>query len=102
MSTDLLAVLVLGLTAAVVVAIFVMLWRERTSARQSRIALVSGVVLAAWAIVATMLARRGFFVPLDLESPPPIGITLVLVLVGLAICLLVSSSLRQLLSIKDI
>ena len=99
MSTDLLAaVVVLGLTAAVVVAKFLVLWRERTSARQSRIALVSGVALPAWAIVATMLTRRGFFVPPDLESPPPIGITLVLLLVALAVCLLVSPSLRHLLS----
>ena len=69
MSMTLLAVVVLALTAAVVVAIFLVLWRERTSARESRIAVVSGVVLAAWAIVATMLARRGFFQPPDLDQP---------------------------------
>ena len=85
MSTNLLAVLVLGLTAAVVIAIFLVLWRERTSARESRIAIVSGVVLAAWAIVTTMLARRGFFQPPDPYSLPPIGITLVLVLLVLAV-----------------
>jgi hypothetical protein len=98
MSTNLLAVLIVGLTASVVVAIFLVLWRERTSARESRIAVASGVVLAAWAIVATMLARRGFFQPPDLTSPPPIGITLALVLLALAVCLLVSPSLRRLLT----
>jgi hypothetical protein len=98
MSMTLLALVVLALTAAVVVAIFLLLWRERTSARESRIAVVSGVVLAAWAIVAAMLARRGFFQPPDLTSPPPVGITLALALLLLAVCLLVSPSLRRLLT----
>ena len=81
-----------------VIAIFLVLWRERTSARESRIAVASGVVLAAWAIVATMLARRGFFEQCDPNSVPPIGITLALVLLALAVCLLVSPSLRRLLT----
>jgi hypothetical protein len=74
------------------------LWHERTSARESRIAVVSGVVLAAWAIVTTMLARRGFFQPPDPYSFPPIGITLILVFLVLAVCLLGSPSLRRLLT----
>ena len=98
MSTDLLAALILGLTAAVVIAIFLMLWRESTSSRQSWIALLRGVGLAAWATVTTMLARRGVFQPPDPYSPPPIGITLILVLFALAVCLLASPSLRRLLS----
>jgi hypothetical protein len=98
MSTNLLAGLILALTAAVVVAIFLVLWRERTSARESRIAVVSGAVLTAWAVVTTMLARRGFFQPPDLTSVPPVGITLALVLLVLAVCLLVSPSLRRLLT----
>jgi hypothetical protein len=98
MSLTLLAVVVLALTAAVVVAIFLVLWRERTSARESRIAVASGVVLAAWAIVAATLARRGFFEPPGPNSLPPIGITLALVLLALAVCLLVSPSLRRLLT----
>ena len=89
---------VLALTAAVVVAIFLVLWRERTSARESRIAVVSGGVLAAWAVVAVMLARGGFFEQGDPNSVPPVGITLALVLLGLAVCLLVSPSLRRLLT----
>jgi hypothetical protein len=98
MSPNLLAVLLLGLTAAVVIAIFLVLWRERTSARQSRVAVVSLVVLATWAIFTTMLARRGFYRPPHPDSLPPIGITLVLVLLVLGGCLLVSPSLRRLLT----
>jgi hypothetical protein len=69
-----------------------------TYLRESRISIASGVVLAAWAIVAALLARRGFFQPPDLTSPPPIGIMLTLVLLVLAVCLLVSPSLRRLLT----
>jgi hypothetical protein len=98
MSMTLIAAVVPALTAAVVVAIFLVLWRERTSARESRIAVASGVVLAAWAIVAAMLARRGFLEQRDPSSVPPIGITLALVLLALAVCLLVSPSLRRLLT----
>jgi hypothetical protein len=101
MSTSLLAVLILAPTAAVVIAIFLVLWRERTSARESRTAVVSGVVLAAWAIVTAMLARRGYFEPPDPYRLPPIGITLILVLVALAVCLLGSPSLRRLLTNQE-
>jgi hypothetical protein len=98
MSIDLLAAIILALTAAVVVAIFLVLWRERTSARDSWVALLSGIALAAWATVTAFLARRGFFLQTDPYSLPPIGITLVLVLVVLAVCLLASPSLRSLLT----
>jgi hypothetical protein len=98
MSTNLLAVLILATTAAVIVAILLVMWRERTSARQAWTTVVSGVVLAAWAIVTTMLARRGLYQPPDLISPPPIGITLALVLVALGVPLVVSPSLRRLLT----
>jgi hypothetical protein len=97
-SIDLLAALILGLTAAVVVAIFLVLWRERTSSRQSWIALLTGVGLTAWATATTMLARGGFFVPSDADSLPPLGITLIVVLVVLGICLFASPSLRRLLT----
>jgi hypothetical protein len=101
MSTTLLAVVVLGLTTAVTSAIFLTLWRERTSDRQSLIAIVSGVILAAWAIVATTLARRGVFLQTDPHSLPPIGITLILVLLFLGASLLISSSLRRLLANQE-
>jgi hypothetical protein len=98
MSIALLAAIVLALTAAVVVAIFLVLWRERTSARETRIALVTAVVLAAWAIAATVLARWEFLEQSDVNSVPPVGITLVLALVALAACLFASPSLRRLLT----
>jgi hypothetical protein len=98
MSTDLLAALIMGLTAAVVIAVFLVLWRESTSSRQSWIALLSGVGLATWATVTTMLARRGVFQPPDPYSAPPIGFALVLVLLVLAVCLVAGPSLRRLLT----
>jgi hypothetical protein len=60
MSTNLLAVLILATTASVVIAIFLVLWRARTSGRDSWIAVASGSVLAAWATVTALLARGGF------------------------------------------
>jgi hypothetical protein len=98
MSTEWLTVLIVGPTAIVVVAIFMVLWHERTSARQSTVAIASGIVLAGWAVAAAVLAARGFFRPPDTQSPPPIGIYLALVLVALAVCLAFSKSLRSLLS----
>jgi len=98
MSIDLLGVVIVTLTAAVVVAIFLVLWRARTSPRQSPIAVASAVTLAAWALVTAVLARRGFYQPPDLYSPPPIGIALGLALAMLAVCLLLSPSLRRLLT----
>jgi len=98
MSIVLLGVVIVALTAAVVVAIFLVLWRARSSPRQSRIAVASAVVLAGWAVVTTLLARRGSFQPPDLSSPPPIAIALGLALAVLAVCLLISPSLRGLLT----
>jgi hypothetical protein len=98
MSTNLLAVLILALTAAVVAGIFLVLWRERTSDRESRVALISGVGLAGWATVTTVLARRGVFQQRDPDSLPPLGITVVLALIVLAVVLLASPSLRRLLT----
>jgi hypothetical protein len=98
MSIVLLGAVIVALTAAVVIAIFLVLWRARRSARQSRIAVASAVVLAGWAVVTALLARRGFFQPPDLSSPPPVGIALGLALAVLAVCLLISPSLRGLLT----
>jgi len=82
----------------VVVALFAVLWRERASPGDTRVALASGAVLAAWAIATTVLAARGSFEPPDSRSAPPIGIELVLVLAVLALCLAVSPTLRRLLT----
>jgi hypothetical protein len=98
MSISFLGVVIVALTAAVIVAIFVVLWRARTSPRQTPTAVVSAVVLASWAVVTTLLAQRGSFRPPDLYSPPPVGIALALALAVLAVCLLGSPSLRSLLT----
>jgi len=98
MSMFLLGVVIVGLTAAVVVAIFQVLWRARRSPRQSWVAVASAVVLAGWAVSVALLARRGFFQPPDLYSPPPVGIALGLALAVFGVSLLLSPSLRGLLT----
>src|SRR5262245_28731 len=98
MSMFSLGVVMVALTVAVVVAIVGVLWRARQVASQSWIALGSGVVLSGWAVVVGLLARRGFFRPPDLDRPPPIGVALGVALLGSALCLLLSPSLRSLLT----
>jgi hypothetical protein len=90
--------LIVALAAAVVVAIFLVLWSARTDAHQSRIAVATAVILAAWAIATATLARRGFFQPPDLHSPPPVGIALGMALAMSGVCLVGSASLRALLT----
>lgn len=96
MSNELLSVLVLLPTAAVVIAIFAILRRAASNAKQSRTAEVSGIVLAVWAMLAMVLAYRGFFRPPSTHSFPPIGTNLIVVFLALALCLALSSSLRSL------
>jgi hypothetical protein len=98
MSMNLLAVVVVMLTAAVVIGIFLVLWNERASTRDARIAVIVGVVLAAWAIMTMTLAQREFFEPPDVSRLPPVGIAIALALLALGGCLLVSPSLRRLLT----
>jgi hypothetical protein len=98
MSTALLTVLVALPTAAVVVAMFLVMWQARRSDREARTAIVAGFVLAGWAITAAVLASRGSFVQPDSRTTPPIGINLVVVLVVQAVCLTASPSLRGLLA----
>lgn len=93
-----LALVVLPSTAIVVAALSAALWRERTSVREGRVALLAGVALLLWAIVAAVLAYRGVFQPKDAESAPPIGVNLVVVLSFVAASLAVSESLRRLLT----
>src|SRR3977135_3290122 len=92
-----LAVAVLLPTALVVVAVFAVLWRERTSSRDARVAIASGIVLALWAIVTTVLAWRGFFQNRPGARLPPVGVNLIVLLLALALCLGASASLRRLL-----
>ena len=98
MSSQLLAWLVVVPTAAVVVAMFAVMWRERTSTRTALVAVIAGAVLAAWAALTVVLALRGFYKPPDTRSPPPVGIQLAIALVGLALFLAISPSLRSLLT----
>jgi hypothetical protein len=96
MSIELLSVIVVASTAAVVVALFGIMWRERTSPRTAQVAIIAGVVLAAWATLTMVLASDGFF--LQGEGAPPVGVVLAVVLIGLAASLVASGSLRSLLT----
>jgi hypothetical protein len=98
MSTTLLAVFVVIAIAAVIVAIFLILWRECDSARQFYVAIISVIVLVVWAVVAATLAYRGYLRPPDAQSAPPIGIVLAIVFLGMFIALMFSSTLRSLLT----
>jgi hypothetical protein len=97
MSQELLVALVVIPTALVVIALFTVMWRERTSPRSALIAGLSGLALAAWAITTAALASSGFYQPPDIRSPPPVGIQLVIALAVLAACLRLSPTLRGLL-----
>ncbi|HEY1307682.1 MAG TPA: hypothetical protein VGF24_29210 [Vicinamibacterales bacterium] len=98
MSTVLLGVVIVALAAAVVVAIFRVMWSARTSARQSPIAVASAVTLSLWAIITALLAQRGFYQPHDAYSPPTVGIALGLTLAVLAAWLFLFPPLRALLT----
>lgn len=74
MSPQLLNVLVVIPTGLVVIALFAIMWRERTSPRSAWIAGLSSLVLAAWAITTAVLASSGSYQPPNLHSPPPLGI----------------------------
>ena len=76
MTISILTIAVVLPTALVVVAIFAVLWRERTSRREAVVAIASGVTLAAWATLVAALARRGFFQPAPGARVPPVGIIL--------------------------
>lgn len=94
----LLPIAILLPTAAVVVAICVILWRARTSERDGRVAVVASGTLIAWGAITAVLAYRGFFQPPTAQSFPPVGANLIIVSIFLALCLLLSSALRRLLS----
>jgi hypothetical protein len=97
MSQQLLVALVVAPTALVVVAVFGIMWRERTSPRSTLIACLSGLVLAVWGIITAVLASRGFYQPADTHGPPPVGIQLLAALAVLASCVWSSPTLRGLL-----
>ena len=97
MSQQFLVALVVIPTALVVIALFAVLWRERTSPRSAWIAGLSGLVLAAWAMATAVLASSGSYQAPDTRSPPPVGIQLVTALAILSACLWLSPTLRGLL-----
>jgi hypothetical protein len=96
--SGLLAALVVIPTAAVVVAMFVVLWRERTSARTAWVAAVSVLVLAAWGVITGLLAARGAYLQRNIGDAPPVAVQLLTALTAMALLLAMSPSLRSLLT----
>ena len=92
-----LVAVIVATAALVVIALFLVLWRERTNRQTARVAVVSGIVLLAWLIGTTLLALRGFYLP-PVSGPPPVGVQLIVALIGLALSLTLSASLRSLLT----
>jgi hypothetical protein len=77
MSTGLLTALVVVPTAAVVVAFFWMMWRERTSQRGAVVAIIAGLALAAWAVMTAVFGASGKYLQSDDGGRiPPIGVQL--------------------------
>jgi hypothetical protein len=98
MSTTLLTVLVIVPTTLVIVALFLVLWRECRTARQSLVAVTTGFVLLVWAIVAGTVAARGYLRPASAESAPPVGLVLAIAFIVMALSLIFSRTLRSLLT----
>jgi hypothetical protein len=92
------------LTAVIVVpavlvafALFLVMWHERTSDQTARVAAMSGIVLLAWLVGTGILAWRGFYFP-PVSGPPPVGVQLAVALIGMALALTWSPSLRSVLT----
>jgi hypothetical protein len=98
MSTTLLTVLVIVPTTLVIVALFLVLWSECRTARQSLVAVTTGIVLLVWAIVAGTVAARGYLRPASAESAPPAGLVLAIAFTVMALSLIFSRTLRSLLT----
>jgi hypothetical protein len=92
------------LTAVIVVpavlvafALFLVMWHERTSDQTARVAVMSGIVLLAWLVGTGILAWRGSYFP-PVSGPPPVGVQLAVALIGMALALTWSPSLRSVLT----
>src|SRR5262245_18814490 len=81
----------------VVFALFLVMWRERTSDQTARVAVISGIVLLAWLVATGLLALRGFYFP-PVSGPPLVGVQLTVALIVMALALTWSPSLRSLLT----
>lgn len=93
----LVAIMVIS-TALVAIALFAIMWRERTSPRGAAIAGLAGFVLAAWAIATGVLASSGFYLQTPgARYPPPVGLQLLISLAVMAAGLGLSPTLRGLL-----
>jgi hypothetical protein len=75
-----------------------MLWQARSSAREARVAVASGIIIAAWALIEIALARAGAFQAAQVAGVPPVSINLLVSLLATAIALAASPSLRRLVS----
>src|SRR4029450_8837041 len=84
MSTELLTVLIAGPAYAVVLALFWVMWLAPRSRREQNVAIAAGGVLAAWAALATSLARRGAFTQPNGKAAPPVGINFLAALAVMA------------------
>ena len=98
MSQELLVILVVIPTVAVVVALIYVMWSARTSARTTLVALVAGVLLAAWGVATAVLAISGAYSPGDLTRPPTVGVELAISLAAMTGFLVFSPALRSLLT----
>jgi hypothetical protein len=98
MPPALLIALIVVPAAIVVLAICLMLWSERTSPRTAVVAAISGVVLIAWMLFTCIAARHGSYLPPAPPNLPAIGIQLVAALAGLVLAIVLSPSLRSLLT----
>jgi hypothetical protein len=85
---------VVGWTASVISV----LWRAHRSPREARVAVVSGIVLAGWAILEIALARAGAFLGSPGQRVPPVGINLFVSVLLMALSLGAAPSLRSLVS----
>jgi hypothetical protein len=97
MNPILLVALILAPAVLVVIALFLVMWRQRTGPRSVTLAIISGLVLAVWLIGTSIGALSGFYFP-PVSGPPPVGVQLAVALAMLALCLAASPSLRSLLA----
>jgi hypothetical protein len=95
-SSHLLIVLVLAPTAAVVVAMWFVMWAARTAPVTTRAAILAGIALTVWAVTVIVLGLRGAFVQPDSQSIPPIGLALLAAVTVMVVAFRASAALRSL------